>query len=434
MMDVDQIIASVGRFVEIAHESMHILLWEPYFVGHGEYPITKESFSNLSLSFEGFCFWYTDIVLTKQLRERFTDGEFILHRNAVSQPGFHPYRAFKAIGISHPTDILEIYANIFSGNKNTPIYKNRKKLFVGDLLSRFGNFYLSTMQPISLLYKELKTMKFFSEFRSRFCVVGLPSLLPQEILSHNWQNDPSGYCKRIYTHGLKTIHRLSQSDLKRIQLRRKIQTRAYHAYTLLSALERDRVISTDETHFSRFKLMDHIRDYINELENGLKILLDSKSNAKVNSAILFADSNYQKKICNYSEKHSLWMSGREFILPSLSKKFNHFGKILETPSISLQEINTLTKHALRLSNRYLEQILTKRTDNQDDVRVRLKVAKLIQSVPTKKDQTSGREYSKWRSAFNSLVLDQRFIQLWSIPINGCSPLYNKFRDLNFVYE
>ena len=131
-------------FIESAHEATHVLLWEPLFTGKCK-NLTRQQFTDASLVFEGFCFWYADIIVTQTMRSRLPDGELAHARSAVSLANFHPFRAFKAIGINDHEKILDIYMQSFAGGI-TELYENRDKTFVTDLFERFAvSLLMSTL-------------------------------------------------------------------------------------------------------------------------------------------------------------------------------------------------------------------------------------------------------------------------------------------------
>jgi hypothetical protein len=434
MMDVDQIIDSIGRFLELSHEAMHILLWEPLFVGFAKSPITSKTFSELSLCFEGFCFWYADIIITKNLRERFLDGEFIFNRNAVSQPGFHPYRAFSILGINDPIKILDLYGEIFSGKKDTLFYRKKSDLYIGDLLERFGGFYVYSINSIRLLYKEYEAMNFFSEYKVRFCDKdGLPSLLNDDLLLIDWQKNPQEYCKKIFKIALPSINAITKRQLTRVQQRRSIQTRAYHAYGIISALNRGLVFSAKRQEYKRNLFKRNLEIYLVKLESALMLLAKNGSIVKVQHMMNQADIFYSKYIRVYSEKNSLWLNSRFLLFPNLTGTFNRFGRLGESEELKWNEMNALTRHALRISYDYLNQLLNKKSELKNQTRIRSKIGKLILAVPKSRNHASSSEIKKWKSAFNSLVLDKEILKIWSVELCKCDPQKNKFREVNFVY-
>jgi len=235
----DSTVSHIGRFVEMSHEASHILALEPFFCGYGQ-KMSQQEFIDFYYLSEGYCFWYADIIVTRKLRTKLPNGEFVLNRSAVSQGQFHPYRAFEVLKIKDPIKILEVYLDAFYGER-TALYDHQNKPFVKDLFARFGHFYVNSIKNIKALKKEFDAMGIFTEFKKRFWdIEGLPCLLDESVIDFS---DPRYYFYLLYAKGMKGLEKTSTKLLRRVRIRRAIQTRAYHVWTLRHALKTCRFIS-----------------------------------------------------------------------------------------------------------------------------------------------------------------------------------------------
>ena len=84
------------------HESLHVLLLEPFFVGRQKFSARRQ-LQECYFSIEAFAFWYCDFILTPQLKLELPDAEVLYSSSTVSSPRFSPVRAMRAIGIKNKT-------------------------------------------------------------------------------------------------------------------------------------------------------------------------------------------------------------------------------------------------------------------------------------------------------------------------------------------
>ena len=85
------------QIVELSHEMLHILLWESFFVG--DLCPTQNQFVAMSRLFEGYAYWFADIVLTERLRASSRKHEMLFSRHSLTSINFHPRVAFRELGL-----------------------------------------------------------------------------------------------------------------------------------------------------------------------------------------------------------------------------------------------------------------------------------------------------------------------------------------------
>src|SRR5438552_1868768 len=231
----------IGSEIEMSHELMHILLWEPFFVGHCK-PHSAAEFANTGILFEAFCFFFSDILLTRTIRERYPDQELVFSRHAVSMRHFQPYRAFRALGIEDCRRILQTYLLAFSLRHSDVSLSNAP--LARELQLRFATMAYYAGVPARRTLKHLADNLVFGEFYSRFCrVPGLPTLVSEDASRRLKEGDVKGYLHQIHECELARWKAIPLSLSRSVRLRRAVQTRAYFALQLRRIIERDEVRS-----------------------------------------------------------------------------------------------------------------------------------------------------------------------------------------------
>ncbi len=424
--DFDHSVDLIRRFVILSHEAKHILFWEPFFVGKTK-KISVNEFVKLSLCFEGYCFWYADMIVTKKMKAKLPGGEFFETQRSVSQEFFHPYKAFEALGITNKNEILDIYLDGFQGGK-TKIFTSHKKAYVRDLFKRFAFFYFGSIKPSRQLYKQLTQMGIFDEFQKRFCAIpNLPSILPEKILTFNFVHSPEDFCRLIHKEGMKSIDKVSNEILLRVRQRRFIQTRAYAAYLLLNALGSKNFISQKE--FDVQKIEQNIYIYLNNLELALHMLVKGERLLKIQKHCFKNDRMYSTKIRKTFVDCDLWILKREIILSPLETNDSYLG-LLDRKS------NVVKKDALVLSQSVLDICFKELFTDKKKIGspAGLKLAALIEAISDPCFYSTPAKIRKWKSTMNKLLLDPVVIKLWSYPYSAIDPEKDRFCDLTFKYE
>jgi len=428
----DTAIRAIDHFIEVSHEANHVLLWEPLFVGKCK-NISRRRFVDASLFFEAYCFWYADIIVTRNLRTKLPDGEFVRIRSAPSQPNFHPYRAFKAMGIEQPEKILDIYFKCFMGGE-TELYHSRDKPYVADLLRRFIAFYDESLKPSRLLFKQLTAMNFFNDFYRRFCSIpGLPSLLPERILNMDSLKEPWAYCHAIRGVGYRHIDNISESHISKVRVRRFIQTRAYTAYSLIYALESGSVFSRNRKKINSEEILGEIKHYINTLETMIQALGKGSPLEHIQRICRRADQMYSQKIRPFFISNDIWMSRRLFIFPPLKTKTSYFGILNDKEKISKPDLLKLNQTLLiQFCNPKLSMMASFKT--KSDTRMARDTGDLLAASSRVGERWTPLRAKEWKSAYNEVLLDSEILQQWSVPLAAIDPEHNTFREILFIYQ
>ena len=214
---------------------MGTLLWESFFIGRNEVK-SKPSFSDLSLCFEGFSFWYSDVIITQIFRSMAPNGDFVVSRSSAFQ--FHPGSVLKALNLKLDQG-MDIYTTSFCGKKTRLL--NDKNPYANELIRTVYLFYADKIKSLHKAYGVLKRVGIFDSYYKRFCKIeNLPTFLPSEFPSP--LGDPRAYCRAIYHKALPHLDKFNSRQVEQIRLRRHLQLRAYYATCLLYALEQRQFI------------------------------------------------------------------------------------------------------------------------------------------------------------------------------------------------
>lgn len=427
--DFDQISITVTQFLIKAHEALHIYFWEPFF--SGQYRIrSKEKFVEQSLVFEGCCFWYTDILMTPPMRAYLPDGEFVFSRTAVSQRAFHPYRAFKSLGIDDQYKILDLYIDSFRGYE-TPIFSKRVDGFVHNLAKRIYGFYVGSIKPSTDLFNRLKAVGIFSEFFDRFCdIPNLPSAIDDSTSKLLADGKIEDYCRNVFKSSLPQLQKLDSKTVFKVRVRRHLQLRAYTAMSLRFAVEKQLVFSVKNLSFDSKKIIHALNDYIDQIEVLIKELACGGDPKGILSSCATADKFYSKNIRTIFLDKQLWMAERGYYFPVAKKlKSAHFGKVGNEADFT------------EISGR-LEYLMAKYYAPFFDNRRELIESEQLAAVKCGeiyRDMTTGRFNSetalaKLRKKFNEVVVAPGILEQWSVPLSLTNPEENFFNEVLFVYE
>jgi hypothetical protein len=422
--DLDRAADTIDRFIDVSHQASHVLLLEPFFVGRATAP-TAAQFVSTSLVCEGFCFWYADIVVTRRLRVRLADGELVRARSSFSQPLFHPYRAFQAIGIEDEEKILDVYLRAFAGEKSALFHKKHLPL-VHELFHRFARFFFASQKGIRDLKRELERQDVFGEFRRRFCLVpGLPSLLPESILQIDVHQDPRAFCLEVARSGLPWIGSLTQTVLQRVRARRAVQTRAYGAYSLRAVL-RDGTFTVagvgvgESRQPRRDLLLSSLEEYLSRLEAAIIALARGAPLRQVESLREAADAFYTAQVLARLRRTPLWVSERKMVLPYMKPPL---GLVREPSRLSRKDRAHLTRRALKLASRVYVEV------PNPPVEGLRRMAALLDTAAAPRD--GGRHDAAWARALNALLCAPGLIDTWSVRLDAIDPAENRFRELRF---
>ncbi len=412
----------IYRYVTLCHEMLHVLVWEPLFTGAMPSP-NVDTFVEMSLMGEGFCFFYSDIVLTPEIRRSFPDGEVLFTRSAASQRNFHPYRAFESIGVSDPDRILEIYLEEFSG-KATELSGARGN-FPSALAGRIASFYGVADVTTRRLYDVLRKFGIFDDYYARFCAPsGLPSLFNPELGALASAPRPTEYFRQLFGRGLRELAETSPEKLLRVRARRAIQTRAYFAYQLRTAIENEWYVGKIPAERRRKSIVSNVDCYIGRLESALDRLRDGGTPKQVAARMGEADRAYTEEVRRPLEKSRLWAAERQLIIPP---------RVPTGIGICEARRGTVTAGTAKAVLRTLIADLGKlnaAAASEESVRAIGTLATLFEDLPADdRKLLTARHFSRYVEALTA----PSTIGLWSVALSDLDPAANRFREILFVY-
>lgn len=396
---------TIGEFITSAHEAMHVLLLESFFCGRYHFK-KAQKLQELYLMFEGFSFWYSDIVLTPKLRVRMPYNEILYKNSAVSSRLFHPSQAMAAAGITNQDEALDLYLDAFRG-KMTELYKT-DDIFALNLQQRIGQFYSENLKPLNTLFKTLKDAGIFSEFTKRFTQVpGIPTLFSERTLNIDLDIDAEKYAKNLFKTELSHIEKMPDSEIEAVRIRRKIQTRAYYAFCLRTILKKE-----------GSPLLPKLEIYISKLEQQLKTNLISRNLDICEIEIKKADAFYDQNIRSIFTKKNQWVLSRQ----SLLKMTWHNSKVVTfEPAQNTKDID-----------KKIESILWAITES-----IRLKgdlMARLLKPLSLLQQAKTVKSSSRKMKFYNQVLMMPEILPIWSVRLDSFNPSKNQFRELLFSYE
>lgn len=420
-LDFQKINEAAYRFIIFAHESMHVLLWEPFFTGR--LSPNRKQFKEYSLAFEGLCFWFGDIIVNRKMRLLAPDGELVFSRNAASQPHFHPYRVFDQMKIKKEDKILDVYLAAFCGQNSG--LKGASGILPRNLNARFEKFYKGTHKPTNRMFDTLKRIGIFEEYFERFCrQPGIPTLLPEPVLNLASAGDLLKYCHSVYQKGMPHIEGLSRVDIEAVRVRRSIQTRAYFAYCL-----RHLVGSRYITKAPAFEVEPCLREieiYLEGLDSALAALCEQKT-ALSRKLLDRADRHYGRAIHSEFSKSKLATTRREHIIPELP---GHTVLHLFEDRSNLSD-RDMTKFCQAILDQYAIPSLDLKSQPELSRDLLVEIEKTVSILVECKKRKSA--IQKLRAQVDQLLLSELVFRRWSVPLASISPQHNRFRELLFLY-
>ncbi len=411
------------RFLVLAHEAMHVLMWEPFFTGRMR--PSKNNFPYLSLSFEGFCFWHTDIVVNAQIKTQAPDGESLFTRHSVSQPTVHPSKALSQLKLKDPRQIMDTYLKAFTGHE-TAFSENVQNPLIYNFAERFYAFYKSTLKPAAKMHSTLQDLGVFTDFFSRYCRVDdIPAALPGALLDENLTSQTSNYCWNVYTKGLPYLHNLNRQEIFAIRLRRSLQTRAYFAFSLKFLLENEHFLASSE--FNKAATLQHLEDYLERLEDALSILSKSRAVAQVFQLRKKADQFFSRKVRAPLRLANVRSTRKELIYPLLP----HHSRLQIGEDRSHLSPKTLGRFAQEVLNRTVIPCLQDADPSliRDIRHLSQKILDLHGSMRSL--QIKARSLSQ---ALDQVLSHETILKNWSLRLDTIHPEYNCFQELIFHYK
>lgn len=419
---------AIDAFTTLGHEMMHVALWEPFFTGRWK-PKGQKDFIEFSLLAEGYSFFFSDIVVTRAIRQRLPDGEYALERHTNENAFFHPIRAFQALNIESIGEILDVYLEGFRGHKTRIWQPKGGSIYAGTLAAQVNDFYQGSILPLHELHQAISSFGGLSEFYKRFCAIeGLPTFLVDDDVAAPGGKDLKDYFVAFHASGLKTLSGMTQEQIAQIRRRRALQMRAYYAMQVRWVLAEGLILTRNLTAAKCQKLVAQVDDYLSAIELLLKSLAETPDLfSTVDLARL--DASYDVNVRAALAKHDVWVAQRWMIVPRRAGGFISASK----PGVLKDRDAKIT--LLRLSA-YVVDELTRRMRQSKTIEERAAVMAHIQKIATlgaAGDGTKAQTLTALRKL--SVLLGQEHLRgLWSVPLTTFNPAANEFRELVCSYQ
>lgn len=426
----------IDAFTTLAHEIMHVALWEPFFTGKW-LPSNRKQFQEFSLLAEGFCYFYTDIVVSGSVRIRFPDGEFALSRLSPGNAIFHPIRAFKSLAIDEPSAILDIYLEGFRGSQTLLWQPRDGNHFASYLARQAYDFYAGSLVYLNELYSALETFGCFSKFYDRFCrISGLPSLWHDHSTPNS--NNLKAYFLSFYSDGLSKLTHTSDQVVERVRWRRMLQTRAYYSSQVLWILESNLMISSSLSSRDVNQMTSCLNRYLEKLEVGIH-MLQGETLDGICDSIRQADHYYTKHVRDKLKMHHAWVGHRWFIAP---KRAGGLVSIARSSRPRTKSLKTTLMPRDHLTHQFkaIDFIVEELTVGLRTCRSKIERAELLEQLA--RISKIGAAYAKSNREDRLKLYKQlqkelkhpRILEIWSIPLSAFDPRANQYRELLFSYQ
>ncbi len=420
---------AIDAFTTLSHEMMHVALWEPFFAGKWR-PRSRRQFRNFSLMAEGYCFFFSDIIVAGLVRVRFPDGEFALSRQTPSNALFPPIRAFQALGIVEHDDILDIYLEGFTGKKTQLLQPRGTSNFVEALAARIYHFYSGTVGYLDRMYEALSEIGALDEFYHRFCnLPGLPSFLSETDARLASERDFKPYFKAYFQSGQKQLEQLSAGAIDRIRWRRMLQSRAYYVMQVRWYLREGLIIAERWRPDVSRRLLSDVEDYLSELAALLSELGHKPSRSPL-PKLSALDLSYDTHVRQILLKHKVWAGHRWLIVPTRAGGL-----------VSVFDDNKLDERATKIkilrTVAFIVDELTRNMKASQTIEQRTAVLAEIQRIAAIGARCGDGRDKNLKAATKALrvALKRPLVRdTWSLPLSALDPSNNLFRELAFSYQ
>lgn len=409
---------AVDAFTTLAHEAMHVALWEPYFVGRWR-PRGKRHFREFSLMAEGYCFFFGDIVVSGAVRVRLPDGEFALERETPSNARFSPVRAFQSLGIENVDAIRDIYLEGFSG-RPTALWRPRgESNFAASTAAHVYNFYAGSLGYLDELYDALAAFGGLSEFYRRFCAIpGLPTFIDGIDAP---ADDLRAYFVAFSKAGLKN---LEKAPVESIRWRRMLQTRAYFALQVRWLLSEGLVVGRSLTPLRRRRLAEQVELYLKGLRS-LLLALARDNGASPLPALAELDASYETGVRTPLVAHDVWAGHRWLIAPRRA------GGAVSAFDSATSPVDLLRTVA------FIVDELTRAMKASNTLELRAEILASIERIAAIGVAGGSGDAKAFRAAarrMRAALASSAVLPLWSLPLAHFEPIANRHRELCFSYQ
>jgi hypothetical protein len=420
---------AVDAFTTLTHEMMHVALWEPFFTGFWR-PRGKGAFREFSLLAEGFCFFFSDIVVSSAVRARLPDGEFALERRTPSNALFHPARAFRALGIEDHAAILDIYLEGFNGGQTALWQPRGGNTFVAKLAAQAYDFYAGSLRYLDEAHAALTAFGGLSDFYRRFCAIpGLPSLLDEAQARRAGGEGRKAYFAEFFRSGLPRLAALKSSEVTRVRWRRMLQMRAYYALQVRWLLHEDLVVARAWTAPLRRRLAQHVDTYLDGLHD-LLVRLARRADPLPERDLARLDAAYDEQVRTPCQAHDAWVGHRWLIAPRRA------GGLVNVFTASPAKGRAAKVHLLQTVS-FLSHELTQRLSDGKTVEARAEILTQLQRVAALGavgGRGSATDTSTAARRLRSELARPQMLPIWSVPLASFDPAGNRYRELAFSYQ
>lgn len=419
---------AVDAFTTLAHEMMHVALWEPFFTGRWR-PRGRKEFIEFSLLAEGYAFFFSDIVVSGAVRVRLPDGEYALDRQTSENARFHPSRAFKALGIDDNEAILDVYLEGFRGHQTRLWQPRGTSAYASSLAAQVHDFYTGSILPLHELHVAIDAFGGMKTFYRRFCAIAnLPSCLGESDGCAPGDGDLKTYFVNFYRSGLTTLASRTTTQVARIRMRRLLQMRAYYALQVRWLVEAGLVVAKRWTTKVADGLIVHVDRYLAGLEMLLKLLAKGdRTAAELTEDLGRLDTLYDVNVRRALAAHDAWVGRRWMIVPRRA------GGLVD--ALGAVKAADAKVTLLRLSA-FLVDDLTRRMRSSKTVEERAVVMAQIGKIASL-GAAGGQTATKARAALTLLqreLVKPYLREAWSVPLASVSPREHAFRELAFSYQ
>ena len=422
---------AIDDFTILSHEMMHVALWEPLFAGHWR-PRGRRSFREFSLMAEGFCYFFSDIVVSGAVRVRLPDGEFALDRQTPSNARFHPIRAFQSLGIHDHHDILDTYLEGFSGQRTRLWQPRGTSDFAASLAAQAYHFYAGSQRYLDDMHAALTAFGGLAEFYQRFCAIpGLPTFLT-EAQAKKVSADLKSYFSEFFRGALPNLAKLPLTQVLSIRYRRMLQMRAYYGLQVRWLLSQNLIVARTLSAAIRAKIITELNSYLDGLETLLHQLANqaNQSNDSLLSTLTKLDLRYDRQVRSKFRTHDAWSGQRWLIAPRRA------GGCIGTSRPCPEDDRAAKKHVSQ-TVAFLVEELTARMVECKTVSARSEFLMQIKRLAELGSAGGVGSAARTQATFRKLRMElakSYLLPIWSVPMASFDPLKNRYRELVFSYQ
>lgn len=276
---------TVKHFSEFCHELMHVVLWEPFFVGKLNPMESQETLDDFHLLTEAFCFWYGDIQVYLHIARDILDDPQLIWDSVGWEGVGTPASFLEDFGLRTPCAQLELYLMLFGRSPDVLEYHEEDPRWRA-FRSRVFRFILGADRSASpLTYRIWDESSIRDEFFRRFCKPGLPELFSLYPLE-NSADAVRHYVAEFLRVELPALARLDPATVRAVRERRLLQAWAYFVMQLRHAhragllmTETLETFSAPWIHASLESALDCLEKGLDELKRGTGVPSERRTEA-----------------------------------------------------------------------------------------------------------------------------------------------------------